>query len=86
MNLSARCTCPAGVVGQYCKHRIRILEGNDEGVVSGNQTEVATIASWLSGTDVELVFKQLREAEHRFEEAKGEVSTLKKKFAKALQD
>ena len=86
MNLSARCTCPAGVVGQYCKHRIRILEGSDEGIVSGNKAEVATIVSWLPGTDVESAFKELRESEDRFEKAKGDVSAIKKRLAKALQD
>lgn len=86
MNLSARCTCPAGVVGQYCKHRIRIFEGSGEGVVSGNEAEVATIVSWLTGTDVESALKQLREAEDRFEKAKNEISSLKKKLAKAIQD
>lgn len=84
--MSARCSCPAGVVGQYCKHRMRILEGSTEAIVSGNDTDVVKIASWLSGSDVELAMGQIRDAEERLEAAKKEISYLKKKLAKALQD
>jgi len=85
-NLTALCTCPAGGVGQYCKHRMRILEGSDEGIVSGNEAEVATVVSLLPGTDVEAAMTQLREAESRLEKAKTDVSALKKKLAKTLHD
>ena len=62
------------------------MEGSDEGIVSGNESDVATIVSWLAGTDVEATMKQLREAECRLEKTKSEVSVLKKKLAKALHD
>ena len=62
------------------------MEGSDEGIVSENRAEVATIVSWLSGTDVELAISQLREAEIRLEKTKAEVSALKKKLAKTLHD
>lgn len=85
-NLTALCTCPAGGVGQCCKHRLRILEGNDEGIVSENARQVADVAAWLAGTDVANAIEQLRHAEERFNVAKTEVSSLKKKLARALTD
>ena len=42
-NLSAYCTCPAGVNGQYCKHRFAIMAGEAIGIVSGNESDVATV-------------------------------------------
>jgi hypothetical protein len=83
-NLSAYCTCPAGAVGQICKHRMRILDGDTEGIVSGNETEVAKAASWLAGSNVEAAMLELRASETRLEAAQKEVSALKKKLARAL--
>ena len=52
-NLTAQCTCTAGTMGQYCKHRFNILNGDDEGVVSENLDEVEAVAELLPGTDVQ---------------------------------
>ena len=83
-NLSASCSCPAGGVGQYCKHRIRLLEGSEEGIVSENMSSVRTVASWLSGTDVEVALDAVRAAESRFEAAKSELAKTKKQLARTL--
>jgi hypothetical protein len=85
-NLTARCTCPAGAVGQYCKHRIRILEGSDEGIVSGNENAVNKVVSWLPGTAVEKALGDVRASEIRLELAKSELTGLKKKLARVLSD
>lgn len=74
------------MIGQYCKHRIRILEGSEEGIVSKNGDVVKTVISWLSGTDVEKAIRDVRSGENRLELAKSELTTLKKKLARALWD
>lgn len=86
LNIRATCNCPAGVVGQYCKHRLRILEGSNESIISGNDADVSRVVSWLAGTDVQAAIRELRDAENRLELAKKETSQLKKKLAKALND
>jgi len=48
----------------YCKHRIRILQGLVEGIVSENVADVQKVVGWLGGTDIE--------------EALGRVCTLEK--------
>lgn len=83
-NLTAYCTCPAGAVGQYCKHRFRILQGEPEGIVGDRAADVKKVASWLAGTDVEAAMAELARAETEFEQAKKNVSALKKKLARAL--
>lgn len=86
LNLTATCTCPAGAVGQYCKHRIRIIMGDPAGIVSGNITAVSDTQNWVRGTDVEKALYDLNEAERQFEEAKTRVSQIKKHLARTLRD
>jgi len=83
-NLTAHCTCPAGIVRQICKHRTRILHGSTEGIVSGNERDVATTASWLAGSDVEDALRNLGAGEERLAAAQKEVSNLKKNLARVL--
>jgi hypothetical protein len=85
-NLSAYCTCPAGVNGQYCKHRFNILGGFMDGIVSSNELGVKEVASWLAGTDVEIALNAVMDAEEQFESAKLKLSTAKKQLAKAFRD
>lgn len=85
-NLSANCNCPAGVNGQYCKHRFRILGGFTDGIVSGNETDVEVVKSWLLGTDVETALNLFMDAEDKFEIAKRKLSAAKQQLAKAFRD
>ncbi len=85
-NLTARCTCQAGIKGQYCKHRLRILNGETKDIVSGNPEDVLRVVGWLPGTDVELTLEEVRVAEEAFETAKERLSNLKKKLARVLRD
>jgi hypothetical protein len=85
-NLSAYCTCPAGDNGQYCKHRFNIFGGITDGIVSGNETGVEEVTSWLAGTDVEVALNNVMNAEEQFEIAKLKLSEAKKQLAKAFRD
>lgn len=85
-NLSAYCTCPAGMNGQYCKHRFRILEGSTDGIVSNNSDDVTIVKSWLSGSDVETALLEVTEIEKAFLKAKKDLSIAKKKLARSMRD
>lgn len=85
-NLSASCTCPAGAIGQYCKHRFNILDGVLDGIVSNNENEVVKVAEWLKGTDVESALNAVTEAEQEAERAKQRLSKAKKHLAAAMRD
>ncbi len=86
VNITASCTCRAGIFRQYCKHRVRIMLGDPTGIVSENISEVSDIQSWLCGTDVEKALLDLREAEQQLEEAKRHVSISKKRLARTLKE
>ena len=84
-NLHAFCTCKAGMSGQCCKHKFRLLSGNPQGVVGGDLLMLSTVVDWLVGTDVEHALTQLCHAEDRYELAKQSLSAAKKGLAVALR-
>lgn len=83
-SLTALCTCPAGQYGNFCKHRVAILDGKPDSISSGNRDQVSTVTEWLVGTDVETALSELREAEKTTEYAKEDLAALKKKLARAM--
>jgi hypothetical protein len=85
-NLSAYCTCPAGENGQYCKHRINILCGITNRIVSPNEAKIQIVTSWLPGTDVEVALSAVIDAEKQYERAKLNLSAAKKRLARAFRN
>jgi uncharacterized Zn finger protein len=85
-NLTATCSCPAGLVKQYCKHRLNILMGDVTDIVSGNEERVHTVYGWFAGSDVEAALKEIQRLEEEMEKLKKRLSAAKKDVAKAMAD
>ena len=68
----------------YCKHRIRILHGLIEAIVSDNTNDVKTVAGWLAGTDVDAALQTVTSLEKEAERIKIALSAAKKALAKCL--
>ncbi len=85
-NLTAHCTCRAGEVGQYCKHRFNLMAGDSTHLVSNNLDDITVLASLLSGSDVEQALRNVQIAEKQLELAKKECAGLKKALARALMN
>lgn len=85
-NLSAYCTCAAGESGMYCKHRVRILHGLVEGIVSDNHADVRIVAEWLAGTNIETALQAITELEKEGERIKKALSAAKKALSRSLLD
>lgn len=83
LSLTALCSCPAGEHGNFCKHRISILDGKTSAIVSSNADDVSKVVGWLSGTDVEAALTDLREAE-KIADSKTSLTAAKKKLARAM--
>ncbi len=83
-SLTALCTCPAGQFGNFCKHRITILDGDDKAIVSDNANRVPTIVEWLQGTDVAAALIEFRNVEKAGGVSKSVLATAKKKLARAM--
>jgi len=84
-HLSAFCTCPAGINGQYCKHRFSILRGGIEGIVSNNLSEVKIVVDLLVGTDIEYALIEMEQAEIDAERTKKVLAVAKKKIATLMR-
>lgn len=83
-SLTAICTCPAGTYGNYCKHRISILDGKSDSICSDNADQAATVVGWLPGTDVEAALSELRAAEKDTDPEKKALNAAKRKLARAM--
>lgn len=83
-SLTAICTCPAGTYGNFCKHRIAILDGNTRAIASDNADKAAIVVEWLAGTDVEAALAELRAAEKLDDADKKALNDAKRKLARAM--
>ena len=81
-SLTALCTCPAGNFGNFCKHRIAILDGDAAAVIDNDGDKVSKVTEWLVGTDVESALAKVREA--AASNSKTELADAKRKLARAM--
>ena len=84
-NLNGFCTCGAGSNGQACKHVMRILSGNPEGLAGDFHEQLTLAVNWTVGTDVDLAIKDLIAAEDHYEAAKRSLSVAKKAMSASLR-
>lgn len=68
------------------KHCIRILRGSLDGVVSKNTSDVAIVAGWLAGSDVDTALKTIDALEKEAERIKKALSAAKKVLSQCLLD
>jgi uncharacterized Zn finger protein len=83
-SLTAICNCPAGTYGNFCKHRISILDGNAKAIVSDNAEQATKVIDWLAGTDVEEALTDVRAAEKVDDSEKKLLNAAKRKLARAM--
>lgn len=85
-NLTCQCTCAAAQNATQCKHRLGILSGSADGVISSNLDELSQVAKLCAGTDVEKALIRISEIEHQQNLLKKELAAAKKALARSLDD
>lgn len=83
--LKGYCTCPAGDNGQFCKHRVNLLYGVVDNVIDMTDSKMEQLHQWLSGSRVEVVLKEVTDAEREVAEANRRLKDAKKNLSKALR-
>lgn len=74
--VTATCRCKAGIMGNFCKHRIAILAGDFAGLLNKeDETRARQILDWPE------IKKVMQEAEHLLR-IQAEIEKLKKEEAK----
>ncbi|PKR54240.1 hypothetical protein COO20_08820 [Thalassospira marina] len=63
-NMNAFCSCTAGKKGRPCKHRYALIDGVVDDLVSGNEDEVAALAALIEGSDIDITYQRLIDAQN----------------------
>lgn len=84
-HIRAFCTCAAGAQGQSCKHRMAILAGVTDGIVSANAHCAAEVASWLPGSNVAEAIALVAEAEAALDQAKKALAKAKRALGDTMR-
>lgn len=84
--LRASCDCAASVKGQACKHRIRIIEGSSEGVVSKNVMEIKKVSEYYRNSELAKLLLRKQQKENQVEDIKKEIKLLNKDISQKLME
>jgi len=88
-----RCDCPAGKIGKFCMHKIRLLQDDHQVLYDQSQrNELNRISNWIQNSDfLDLISerskfkKELREAEDRLEAIKRNMKPVEDKMAQSMK-
>lgn len=83
--ITAFCSCPAGVNGQHCKHRLSIMRGQLKSVVVGEKSDVEVVKQWLSGTALEEAFLRMDDLQIQADKINKSLSGVKKTVSKMMR-
>ncbi|MEO5352342.1 MAG: hypothetical protein H7835_03920 [Magnetococcus sp. XQGC-1] len=84
-NMTANCSCTTGVDG-ICQHRINILSGSAQDIISKNADEVKTVTSWIKGTDIGRALHDMLHATKVLRNATDDFNDARKRLGKAMWD
>ncbi len=81
--LKVRCSCPAGELGQMCKHKTALLLNDSTMLFDKRQADsLGKVSTWVSSTSIPSLLTKLRETELETEQA---IARAKKALASAKQ-
>lgn len=81
-----KCSCPAGIKGKLCKHKVRLL-GNDYEVLSDNlqKQELSSVLHSIRDSTALIELRQYKEAELAYKTALATFEKAKKRLEKSLK-
>jgi len=71
-------------MGQLCKHRLSILNGDRNSVVSDNTDQISEVVSWLGESNVAEIISELVSLEVEKKLIENKIKKTKKLIAEAL--
>jgi len=83
--ISASCSCPAGIYRMLCKHIIHLISDDDSILYDKNQKKLMKqISSHLQKTNIPSLLCELNESEMLLKKAQQEAKKAKKNIEKAI--
>ena len=82
--LNAYCNCQAGLNGQYCKHRLDLMDGEIGNLLSLNNEDVERLRDLMAGTKLEVAYRQFIAANQLCEAAKQRLAAARKELAREM--
>lgn len=80
------CSCPAGSMGQFCKHRQAIIDGVYPTHPQPADADINTLKSWLATSRVRHMLDSISKAEESVKLAKKQLTMIKHELGRRMQD
>lgn len=89
-NVTATCTCPAGISGTYCKHRVNLMLEPKESKFfndfnDSDKEKITSLQKSIPGTNVWEALLQFQSAREAVEDAKLAEKAARKKFERQMR-
>lgn len=82
--LVGTCTCQAASSGLICKHRLNLLAGKHEKIVSNNRSDVDILLSWLAVSPLKSLLEEMNRLQDTIDNSTKELKTVKRKLSQVL--
>lgn len=82
--LTIGCTCMAGALRQWCKHKMALVTGDTASLVSGNPDDVSRLLRLIPQTAAATLINEVIQAERDAEAAKQRVKLSRNALSRAV--
>lgn len=84
--LHVYCECPAGVIGKWCKHKMRLVSGDINGVLGNfGAADMVEVLGWIKNSGFPQLLDEMKSAEDEMHVAKTKMDNAKKALERAAQ-
>lgn len=84
--LHVYCGCPAGILGKWCKHKMRLVSGDVTGVLGVSEAAGMTeVLGWIRNSEFPRLLDEMKSAEDEMQAAKTKMDNAKKSLEKAAK-
>lgn len=81
------CNCPAGKLGKWCKHKLKLISGDDSMLVGSSKlADFIEVRNLIKNTKFQQLLDTLKVAEEEIQLAKAKMNKAKKALEKASQN
>jgi uncharacterized Zn finger protein len=84
--LHVYCSCPAGMLGKWCKHKMRLISGDVSGVIGTSGTaDFDEVRNWVRNSELPRLLDEMKLAEDEVHAVKTKLDNVKKALEQAVQ-